>query len=151
MRELCLIVSMLLTLGTTVSAWAVDTRCPGVGIEWTQWCPGDAVSMRGQMCLFPPFMQVFSENVQRFIVYHECAHAQGIAMGKNIKANEVLADKTAFQRGYEEGWIDRGTIEDICKSFGKDPESDTHPSAKKRCANVRAWFKAAEGKKATAS
>jgi hypothetical protein len=138
--------SMLLTL-SMLNAWAADTRCPGVAIEWTNWCPGDAISMLGQMCLFPPFMRVFGENVQRFIIYHECAHAQGIAMGRNIKANEILADRIAFERAYAEGWLDAATVGDVCKSWGKDPETDTHPSAKRRCANLRKWFAAAEGKK----
>lgn len=148
--KLWLIVSIPLTL-TTVPAAATDTRCPGVTIRSDSRGP-DAGAKLGIITLRPRFMAHFSDKVQLFIAYHECAHAQGIALGhKSIKADEILADKTAFERAFAEGWMTPDVVTDICKSWGNDPASSTHPSAKRRCTNLRGWFAAAEAKKAAAS
>lgn len=149
--KLRLLVSMTLTLGllSVAAAYAADTRCPGVIIEANPRGP-DAAAKMGRMTLRPRFMRRYSEKVQLFITYHECAHATGQALGqRRVKDDEILADKIAFERAFAEGWMDAATVDDVCKSWGRDPETQDHPSARRRCAQLRRWFAAAQAKKAT--
>lgn len=145
MKRIFFIVSILLA---STPALAIDTRCPGVQIEADPKGPA-AAAIYGHLTLRPSFMDQYSEKVQLFITYHECAHAQGLALGsRRIKDDEIKADHIAFDRAYAEGWIDQRAVDALCESFGTDRESRTHPSAKKRCAQLRGWFAAAEkGKK----
>lgn len=119
---------------------AYDYQCEGVEIEYHNRAPTAAADY-GVMVFNPKLMSKFPARVQQFIFYHECAHAQGLAIGTRgrggMKKDEYKADEVAFERAKREGWMNAGVVNQICKALGNDPESWSHPSAKKRCAALR--------------
>jgi hypothetical protein len=71
--------------------------------------------------------------VRLFVFTHECGH---ISVGDS----ELDADCFAVNRGVGDRWLDRKGLKEVCDSFEGAPETDTHPSAKRRCANLDRCF-----------
>jgi hypothetical protein len=67
--------------------------------------------------------------VRLFVFYHECGH-------HHVGASELGADCWAVGQGVRQGWLDRGELGQVCRSFGNAPATATHPSGSERCANV---------------
>ena len=72
-------------------------------------------------------------TVRLFVFTHECGH---ITVGDS----ELDADCFAVNRGVSDRWLDRKGLKEVCDSFEGAPETDTHPSAKRRCANLDRCF-----------
>lgn len=136
---LCLLASILLT-----SPVVAAPLCEGVTIEMNPFGP-DAAAGPGRITLNPWFMRRWSKAAQRFIIYHECAHATGDAGHAYYLSlyDEKKADLRAFQRAYAEGWLTRRTIRAICRSMEDDPASETHPSSKSRCEALKRRYREA--------
>jgi hypothetical protein len=79
----------------------------------------------------------YSNTVQLFVFHHECGHHR-------IGASELRADCWAVNRGLRDGWLDRKGLGQVCVSFGNAPETPTHPSGRRRCANLDRCFATAE-------
>jgi hypothetical protein len=61
----------------------------------------------------PDFMNNFSINAQKFIFYHECAHANKID-------NEQNADKYAFQMLSAQNLMDGKLVQELCSNHIKN-------------------------------
>lgn len=117
---------------------AYDYKCDGVKVHYDKRFDGGAAAERRHMIFNPRIMRKETQNVQKFIFYHECAHAQGLAYGnRSVKSDEYKADRIALERAVSEGWMTPTMIDEVCTSFGTDRESSSHPSAKNRCAALR--------------
>lgn len=105
----------------------LDRRLPNLGAA-------DPVSRI--LLINPAMLARESGVVQLFVFHHECGHHR-------VGASELGADCWAVERGVESGWLDRTGLESVCDSFGGAPETATHPSARRRCANLDRCFAAA--------
>lgn len=82
----------------------------------------------------------YSPQVRRFVFLHECGHV-------HVGGNELAADCWGLQQGLKEGSLNEQSLDAICKSWGNAPATDTHPSAKRRCANLHRCFKQVTARK----
>ncbi|MEZ5817435.1 MAG: hypothetical protein R3D44_10165 [Hyphomicrobiaceae bacterium] len=106
----------------------LDTRLPNLGAA----APDDRV-----MILNPRLLGQYSKTVQLFVFHHECGHHR-------VGASELRADCWAVGRGVRDGWLNRNGLAQVCRSFGNVPETDTHPSGRRRCANIDRCYATAE-------
>lgn len=109
----------------------IDRRLPNLGAaspdEQTLW-------------LNPRMLARETPTVRLFVFHHECGHIQ-------VGPSELGSDCWAVTRGVEAGWLDREGLQEVCDSFEDAPETSTHPSGKRRCANLDRCFAAASAKK----
>ena len=141
---------LLLSLATAQSAAAQNSarssssplvianrqvRCENVRTLLDRDLPnlGAAEPDRRLLILNPLLLKRMSETVQLFVFHHECGHHQ-------IGASELGADCWAVGRGLRDGWLDAQGLKQVCGSFGNAQETETHPSAKRRCANLDRCF-----------
>jgi len=85
----------------------------------------------------PFLLRQYSKTVQLFVFHHECGHHR-------VGASELKADCWAVDRGVRDGWLDRNGLDQVCRSFEDAPETETHPSGRRRCANIDRCFAATE-------
>jgi hypothetical protein len=85
----------------------------------------------------PYLLGQYSTTVQLFVFHHECGHHR-------VGASELKADCWAVDRGVRDGWLDRNGLGQVCRSFEDAPETETHPSGRRRCANIDRCFAATE-------
>jgi hypothetical protein len=85
----------------------------------------------------PFLLRQYSRTVQLFVFHHECGHHR-------VGASELKADCWAVERGVRDGWLDRNGLSQVCRSFEDAPETETHPSGRRRCANIDRCFAATE-------
>jgi hypothetical protein len=105
----------------------LDRRLPNLG----------AAEPESRLLLINPILLGREQSVvQLFVFHHECGHHR-------IGASELGADCWAVDRGVESGWLDRAGLKSVCDSFGGAAETATHPSARRRCANLDRCFSAA--------
>ncbi len=102
----------------------LDSRLPNIGV---------AVPDEALLVLNPSLLDREPELVRLFVFFHECGHHQ-------VGGSELKADCWAVERGVEEGWLDKPGLAQVCTSFGDAPQSATHPSGKRRCANLDQCF-----------
>lgn len=102
----------------------LDKRLPNLGV---------AVTDARLMVFNPVLLRRYSETVQLFVFYHECGHHRA-------GGSELAADCWATAQGVRDGWLDKQGLADVCGSWGNEPETSTHPSAKRRCANLDRCF-----------
>ena len=72
-------------------------------------------------------------SVRLFVFHHECGH-------HNVGESELDADCWAVDRGVRDGWLDAKGLDAVCRSFEDAPETDTHPSGRRRCRNLDRCF-----------
>jgi hypothetical protein len=89
------------------------------------------------LLLNPRLLRRYSNTVQLFVFHHECGHHR-------VGGSELKADCWAVNRGLRDGWLDRKGLAQVCRSFENAPETDTHPSGRRRCANIDRCFATAE-------
>ena len=94
--------------------------------------------------LRPRLLARYSGAVQLFVFHHECGHTR-------VGESELEADCWAVGQGVRDGWLDRNGLAQVCRSFDNAPETDTHPSGKRRCANIDRCFAKAETEVAQSS
>ena len=85
------------------------------------------------LILNPDMMNQQPPTVRLFVFTHECGHL-------TVGDSELDADCFAVNRGVRDRWLDRKGLKEVCDSFEGAPETDTHPSAKRRCANLDRCF-----------
>ena len=99
--------------------------------------PNLGLAAPGVVVFNPRLLNRWSDTVRLFVFTHECGH---ISVGDS----ELDADCYAVNRGVKDGWLDRKGLAQVCDSFEGAPETDTHPSAKRRCVNLDRCFARAE-------
>ena len=85
------------------------------------------------LVLNPRLLGRYSRTVQLFVFHHECGHHR-------VGASELDADCWAVDRGVRDGWLDRNGLGQVCRSFEDAPETETHPSGRRRCTNIDRCF-----------
>jgi hypothetical protein len=94
--------------------------------------------------LNPDMLKNQPETVRIFVFKHECGHL-------TVGDSELKADCYAVQQGVHEHWLDRKGLDQVCQSFDGAPETETHPSAARRCRNLDQCFAAALATEAKAN
>lgn len=114
-------------------------RCQNVRARLDRRLPNLGAAIMGERVLLinPTMIARMPETVQVFVFHHECGH-------HHAGASELRADCWAVERGLEAGWLDRKGLAEVCRSFGDAPETPTHPSARRRCAQLDKCYAAAE-------
>jgi hypothetical protein len=115
-----LIAGRSLRCGTTRNV--LDPRLPNLGLA----APGVVVFNPRQLSRWP-------DTVRLFVFHHECGH-------HHVGGDELAADCWAVKEGVRHGWLDRGGLTQVCRSFGDGPATSTHPSGARRCASLDRCF-----------
>jgi hypothetical protein len=105
----------------------LDRHLPNLGAA----APDDRLLM-----LNPRLLSAYGKTVQLFVFHHECGH-------HHVGESELEADCWAVSRGVRDGWLDRTGLGEVCESFEDAPETSTHPSGRRRCANLNRCFASA--------
>jgi hypothetical protein len=80
----------------------------------------------GQGIWLHPMLNNYPPGVIGFVFAHECAHFLG-------NMDEQAADAWAIRIGRDQGWIDEGTVQQICQSVFFSPGDWTHFPGPVRC------------------
>jgi len=121
--------------GGTLTVGGREVRCGTIRTRLDQSLPnlGVAIPEMRLLVLNPAILRRQSETVQLFVFHHECGH-------HHVGGSELGADCWAVGRGVRDGWLDAQGLVRVCGSFGDAPETPTHPSARRRCANLDRCF-----------
>ena len=111
-------------------------RCGRVRISLPRRLPNLGVAGPGMIALNPALLSHYPETVRLFVFAHECGH-------HHVGGDELAADCWGVHQGVREGWLDKNGLGQVCRSFGNEPASDTHPSGKRRCGNLDRCFASA--------
>jgi hypothetical protein len=130
--------------GTTITLSGRQVSCGKVDILLDKELPSEGGAGDDILVLNPDMLQKQPKIVRLFVFKHECGHL-------TVGDSELKADCYAVHQGVREGWLDRKGLGQVCDSFEGAPETDTHPSAKRRCANLDQCFAAAVAETSTAS
>ena len=103
----------------------VDPRLPNLGL-----------AAPGVLVMNPRLLNRWPATVRLFVFHHECGH-------HHVGASELAADCWAVKQGVRQGWLDRASLQQICRSFGNGPATSTHPSGAARCASLDRCFASA--------
>lgn len=102
----------------------LDTQLPNLGLSIPD----------ARLLVFnPALLRQQPTTVRVFVFHHECGHHY-------VGASELGADCWAVKRGVADGWLDKKSLTQVCRSFGNAPDTATHPSAVRRCANLDRCF-----------
>lgn len=115
-------------------------RCGSIRNVLDPELPSLGLAGRSVVVLNPELLDRYSPIVRLFVFHHECGH-------HHIGSDELAADCWAVRRGLRDGWLDKRDLTSICRSFGNARETETHPSAPRRCASLERCFIAAAGAK----
>jgi len=108
-------------------------RCGNVRILTDRHLPSEGAAAPGLLILNPRMLSEQPDSVRLFVFHHECGH-------HNVGESELAADCWAVDRGVRDGWLDAKGLNAVCRSFEDAPETDTHPSGKRRCRNLDKCF-----------
>jgi hypothetical protein len=130
---------MRLTSSGGIEMAGRQVKCQNVHAAFDRSLPnlGLAAPDERLLVLNPFLLGRFSTSVQLFVFHHECGHHR-------VGESELGADCWAAGQGVREGWLDRNGLAQVCRSFGDAPETGSHPSGQRRCANLDRCFAAAE-------
>jgi hypothetical protein len=120
----------------TIGIAGRSLRCGGIRAVLDRRLPNLGVAMPGILVMNPGLLDRQSTTVQFFVFHHECGH-------HHVGGSELKADCWAVTQGVRDGWLDRTGLSQVCRSFGDAPPTPTHPSGKRRCANLEQCFAAA--------
>jgi hypothetical protein len=119
--------------GMSVKIAGRSMRCGQTPIIMDNEIPSEGLSVPGEaLYLNPLLLKLLPTTVRLFIFKHECAH-------ETTGPDELGADCLAAKAGAREGWLKVGDIDAVCRSFA-GPATETHPSGKTRCANIRRCY-----------
>lgn len=97
--------------------------------------PSEGMNLDGRRILLNlRLMKRWPNPVQLFVFYHECGHSF-------VGESELEADCWAVRNGIKQEWLKEENLPGICASWEGAPETDTHPSAQRRCRNLYKCFK----------
>lgn len=109
-------------------------RCGAVPTVFDRNLPMEGAAVIGEALILNPLMlSRHPELVRLFVYHHECGHHR-------VGGSELKADCHAVEQGVRDGWLDGKDLAAICRSFGSEPASVTHPSGRKRCKNIEKCF-----------
>lgn len=112
-------------------------RCGAVPTVLDRNLPMEGAAVIGEaLILNPAMLDRHPELVRLFVYHHECGHHL-------VGGSELKADCHAVEQGVRDGWLDRQGLDAVCRSFGNEPASLTHPSGQKRCKNIERCFASA--------
>jgi hypothetical protein len=120
----------------TVELAGRTVRCEDVRIVTDRHLPSEAAAAPGLLLLNPRMLSEQPATVRLFVFHHECGH-------HNVGESELEADCWAVERGVRDGWLDAKGLGAVCRSFEDAPETQTHPSGRRRCRNLDRCFTAA--------
>jgi hypothetical protein len=127
-------------VGRSVTLAGRKMSCGKADIMIDRELPSEGGAGDTVLILNPNMLNRQPPTVRLFVFKHECGH---ISVGDS----ELDADCYAVGYGVREGWLDRKGLNEVCDSFEGAPETDTHPSAKRRCANLDRCFAKAMAEK----
>ena len=110
-----------------------SVRCGNVRNVLDRNLPSEGAAAPGVLIINPRLINRMPQIVRLFVFHHECGH-------HNIGQSELAADCWAVEQGVQQGWLDQKGLRQVCRSFGNMPETETHPSAKRRCGNLNRCF-----------
>jgi hypothetical protein len=116
-------------IGRSVSLGGRQLQCNNAPIMVDRTLPSEGAADDESLILNPDMLKDQPEIVRIFIFKHECGHL-------TVGDSELAADCFAVRQGVREQWLDRKGLNQVCQSFGGDPETDTHPSGARRCRNL---------------
>jgi hypothetical protein len=108
-------------------------RCESVRIVTDNRLPSEGAAAPGVLILNPRMMDQQPPIVRLFVFHHECGH-------HNVGDSELKADCWAVDHGVRDGWLDPKGLKQVCDSFEDAPETDSHPSGRRRCRNLDQCF-----------
>ncbi|MFA5899999.1 MAG: hypothetical protein WC829_12915 [Hyphomicrobium sp.] len=120
-------------VGRSVTLAGRKVSCGKADIMIDRTLPSEGGAGDTVLILNPNMLNKQPPTVRLFVFTHECGH---ITVGDS----ELDADCYAVDHGVRDGWLNRNGLGEVCDSFEGAPETDTHPSAKRRCANLDRCF-----------
>jgi hypothetical protein len=120
-------------VGRSVTLAGRKVACGKADIYVDRDLPSEGGAGDTILILNPDMMNQQPPTVRLFVFSHECGHL-------SVGDSELDADCYAVNRGVREHWLDRKGLDQVCDSFEGVPETDTHPSAKRRCAALDRCF-----------
>jgi hypothetical protein len=123
-------------IGRSVTLAGRNIACGKAEIMIDRDLPSEGGAGDDFLILNPDMLNQQPSTVRLFVFSHECGHL-------TVGDSELDADCWAVGRGVREGWLDRKGLRQVCASFEGAPETDTHPSAARRCANLDRCYAAA--------
>ena len=116
-------------IGRSVTLGGHKLQCNNAQIMVDRTLPSEGGAGDDFVILNPDMLKNQPETVRIFVFKHECGHL-------TVGDSELKADCFAVQQGVREHWLDRKGLDQVCQSFDGAPETDTHPSAARRCHNL---------------
>ena len=123
-------------IGRSVTLGGHKLNCNNAQIMVDRTLPSEGGAGDDFVILNPDMLKNQPETVRIFVFKHECGHL-------TVGDSELKADCFAVQQGVREHWLDRKGLDQVCQSFDGAPETDTHPSAERRCRNLDQCYAAA--------
>ncbi len=120
-------------IGRSVTLAGRKVNCNNAEIYVDRDLPSEGGAGETVLILNPDMLNQQPPTVRLFVFKHECGHL-------SVGDSELDADCYAVNQGVRERWLDRKGLNQVCDSFEGAPETDTHPSAKRRCANLDRCF-----------
>jgi hypothetical protein len=145
---LCSALCLCLAVGDLTSASAQDVskqpdgtlliagrnlRCGNARNVVDPGLPNLGLAAPGILVMNPRLLNRWPATVRLFVFHHECGH-------HHVGGSELGADCWAVKQGVRQGWLDRGSLQQICRSFGNGPATPTHPAGAARCASLERCF-----------
>lgn len=116
-------------VGRSVTLGGRKVQCNNAEIMIDRSLPSEGGAGDDFVILNPDMLKSQPETVRIFVFKHECGHL-------TVGDSELKADCFAVQQGVREHWLDRKGLDQVCQSFDGAPETDSHPSAARRCRNL---------------
>lgn len=120
-------------MGNSVTLGGRKVQCNNAPILVDYDLPSEGAADDGSVFLNPDILNGQPEIVRIFVFKHECGHL-------TVGGSELAADCFAVHQGVREQWLDRKGLDQVCMSLDGEPESDTHPSGKRRCRNLNKCY-----------
>jgi hypothetical protein len=120
-------------VGRSVTLAGRKVSCEKADIMIDRELPSEGGAGDTTLILNPVMLNKQPPTVRLFVFNHECGHL-------HVGDSELDADCYAVNHGVREGWLDRKGLDQVCDSFEGAPETDSHPSAKRRCAALDRCF-----------
>jgi hypothetical protein len=124
-------------VGRSVTLAGRKVSCGKADIYVDRDLPSEGGAGDTVLILNPDMLNQQPPTVRLFVFKHECGHL-------SVGDSELDADCYAVKQGVRERWLDRRGLTQVCDSFEGAPETDSHSSAKRRCANLDRCFTKAE-------
>lgn len=123
-------------VGRSIALAGRKMQCGQAEIMIDRELPSEGGAGDDFLILNPDMLNQQPKTVRMFVFSHECGHL-------SVGDSELDADCFAVNRGVRERWLDRKGLAQVCDSFEGAPETETHPSAARRCRNLDRCFAAA--------